>query len=230
MPGHPAIIDAPLSDNPSIDELGAKGKLEEGAIYFEHQNTDTGKLELTKMKSVSPGGVESPLYFEDGMLFGVIQGGFPSPYTGRVEDYKMYINGLPVDGISGGSGGGSNVEIVKITMGDPDPDDPSLPIPVHSVDKTWSELEAAVKAGKTIIAKCMRTETGKTTRFNDLPFILQTTYDDTNLLYLNGEVNTFETGYTDSVLLTHFMLSWDSSDDLPTLSVEDIELQLHGGN
>jgi len=229
MPAQPTIIDAPLSDNPSIQELGEKGKLEEGAIYFEHQNADTGKLELTKMKSVSPGGVESPLYFEDGMLFGVIQGGLPSPYTGRVEDYKMYINGLPVEGIGGGSGGGSNVEIVKISIAEPK--DPSYPIPVFGVDKTFAELEAAVLAGKTIIANCSKPETGKIgSRISDMLFILQTLYDDTNLLYLNGELSSFESGYTDSVLLNHYALKWNSSDALPTISLESIELQIHGGN
>lgn len=209
-------------------------------VTLRHTDSDTGKIEEYGFYDAAP------LVVEDGCLTGTLSGSFPSPYTGRVENYELLFDGLPIDGIGGGSGGESNVEIVKIAIGMPDPDDPSLPIvmsfpkanasglrlfPVLGVDKTFAELEAAVLAGKTIIANCSSTETGKIgTRINATLFILQPDYDSTALYSLSGELSGFETGYTDSVLLNNLVLHWDGSGALPTISMKTVELQLHGGN
>lgn len=190
-------------------------------------NEINGKISYPFAGSEKELNISGSMAVEDGKLNGVLTGSVEKDATGRVDRFNLTLNDLPFDG-AGGSGG-SNVEIVNIAIGEPE--DPSYPIPVLNVDKTWSELEAAVLAGKTIIAKCSGTLVGKTTRTSDLEsFILQALYDDTNLLYLNGENNYFESGYTDSVLLNHFVLNWNSSDALPTVSTESIELQLHGGN
>lgn len=136
---------------------------------------------------------------------------------------KIIKNGRTYGGFgTGGSGGGSNVEIVKITMGELDPNDPSRPIPVQSVDKTWSELEAAVLAGKIIIANCSTTTWSEAgTRTSDILFILQPFYNSTALYSLSGEF---------SSSATHYALYWDGSYALPSVSLELVEDPGGGGD
>ena len=144
---------------------------------------------------------------------------------------KIIKNGRIYGGSSagGGSGSGSDVEIVKIAVGDPDPDDPSLPIPVQSVDKTWSELEAAVRAGKIVIGVLSTSSpVNSGTAFNDLPIILQPSYDSTTFYGFYGEYDEFSSGYSDYVGLVRKMIDWAEQSSLPTVSYEEIELQIHG--
>lgn len=211
----------------SLTDLKESGELEEGVVYFEHQDSDTGKVELTKMEAAK--GKDSPAIV-DGALYCLLNGSFPSPYTGRTEEYKMLINGLPIDGIGGGSGGGSGVETLVVTgEAGGDPTNPGFT--VTNTSMTFDELNDAILDGKPVLCFLYAAMGGSPGFNHHEPIILSHVIgpiapDDQApaLLEIHGvssatyrNIGSADTGY--KTIISYVELSWDRSDELPTVEM-----------
>lgn len=179
-------------------------------VTLRHTDSDTGKIEEYGFYD------DAPLVVEDGCLTGTLSGSFPSPYTGRVENYELLFDGLPIDGIGGGSGS-SNVEVVNIECD-------LQAATVTSCDKTFAELEAAVNAGKPVIGFLHSTGLIKNSR----PVLMTLSSNPLGeLKAFVGDMNNFIYPGSGSIMnLDMVSLVWESTDELPTLSHHVFKIML----
>lgn len=159
------------------------------------------------------------LRIEDGKLSGTIVGSVIKDYTGRVDDVTLELANVPIDGVGGGAGGGSNVEIVNITLGATDPDGYFV---VDSCDKTFSELEAAVLAGKMVFACVVAS---RKTSYVPLEYYPKGgEFDGT---YPNFLISTDEGGNVTSATIDVLNIMWETISDTPQVTTNEINLPLN---
>lgn len=190
--------------NPDL-VVGEPSAEEDGYI----ERAFTGKRSIINIDEANSG-----FEVSSNTIAGSVEGTITKEYSGNVDKFLLNINNIPFDG-AGGSGGGNNVEVVKIEA------EFGPTATVTACDKTFEELKTAALAGKAIIAVIGNAQDYYMTS-------MSLTFDNDHFYGYNYEITSVQQQQYVGLLCSRLL--WPEEEEYPEFGYTVINLQLYTGN